>query len=623
MAVLDCYAGKILFVDLTTWKIEEAYPPEEIYREFIGGTGLGARILYEHIKPKADPLGPDNMLGFVTGPLTATPIPGSGRFTVVTKSPVTGGWADSNSGGYLGPELKWAGYDGVFISGVSPKPAYLLVSNGEAELKDASHLWGKDTCETDDMIQKELGKPVARVACIGPAGEACSLMAGIVVEKGRIAARAGVGAVMGSKKLKAVVVRGNKGNITVSDQEKYKSVRASYIKKIKDSDFHKGLSAFGTGAGTSFLVSIGNCPVKNWTEFGTESMPTCTNLDSPNMEKYKLDSYGCQGCFLKCGAIVQVKDGPFATKGELHRPEYETLAALGTMCYNDNVEAVIRANEICNLYGIDTMSVGNAIAFAMECYEKGLIDKTDTDGIELTWGNPEALVILTEKIAKREGFGAVLADGSAFAAKRIGKGSEELAMHVGGHRIPYHDPRNLPARGTSYIADSQPACHSDTNGTDLLERGEDIDSNPIMRSPKLEYYGDYDKKGQMYAVGAAYFQLFSSAGLCSLYNSLVPIEVPDLISSVTGWDFDWDEGIKAGYRILTLRQSFNVREGLLPDNFKLPKRLNTPHTVGAGTGVKVDFDVLKNNYFKAMGWDIQSGKPSQEKLAELGLASLM
>ncbi|GAG86869.1 unnamed protein product, partial [marine sediment metagenome] len=243
---------------------------------------LGVRILYEHIKPKADPLGPENILGFVTGPLTATPTPGSGRYMVVTESPLTGAWAEANSGGFWGPELKWAGYDGIFISGASPKPVYLLISEGKAEIRDASHLWGKDANETDDMLHQELGEPKVKIACIGPAGEACSLISGIVNERGRIAARSGVGAVMGSKRLKAVVVRGDKKKISVAEPEKFKSARADYSKKLKNSKFQQGLTAAGTGGGLSFLVSIGDCPIKNWNLYGTEAMPTCTNLDAAN-----------------------------------------------------------------------------------------------------------------------------------------------------------------------------------------------------------------------------------------------------------------------------------------------------------------------------------------------------
>jgi len=616
------YAGRILFADLTTGTIKKEAPSDSVYRDFIGGTGLGIRMLYEHMKPKADPLGPENILGFVTGPLTATPTPGSGRFTVVTKSPLTGAWADANAGGFWGPELKWAGYDGVFISGASPKPVYLFISGDKVEIRDASHLWGKDANETDDILQRELGKPQARVACIGPAGEACSLISGIVNERGRIAARSGVGAVMGSKRLKAVVVRGDKKKIAVAEPEKLKSVREVFTKKLKNSQFHQGLTAAGTGGGTSFLLSIGDCPTKNWNATGTESMPTAANLDSANMDKYKLKSYGCHACPVRCGAIIQAKEGPFATNGEVHRPEYETLAALGTLCLNDNVESVIRANEICNLYGLDTMAVGNVIAFAMECYENGLIDKRDSDGIELTWGNAEAVVSLAEKIAKREGFGAVLADGVEKAAERIGKGAEKYAIHVHGHRLPYHDPRNSPSKGTIYMADAQPAAHMDTEGTGLLEQGIALGSDPLLQPIKLEVYGDYNSKGPTYATGAAYYQLLSSAGLCTLYTVAFAVPVVELIAPVTGWDFSWEEGLKAGRRILTLRQAFNSREGLSPAEFKLPERVTAPQAVGPAAGAKVNFNALKKGYFEAMGWDIKSGKPYRQTLIEMGLDQL-
>jgi aldehyde:ferredoxin oxidoreductase len=337
-------------------------------------------------------------------------------------------------------------------------------------------------------------------------------------------------------------------------------------------------------------------------------MPTATNLDSANMDKYKLKSYGCHTCPVRCGAIIQAKEGPFATNGEVHRPEYETLAALGTLCLNDNVESVIRANEICNLYGLDTMAVGNVIAFAMECYEN--------------WGNAKAVVSLAEKIAKREGFGAVLADGVEKAAERIGKGAEKYAMHVHGHRLPYHDPRNNPSKGTIYMADAQPAAHMDTEGTGLLEQGIALGSDPLLQPTKLEVYGDYSSKGPMYATGAAYYQLLSSAGLCSLYTVAFAVPVVELIAPVTGWDFSWEEGLEAGRRILTLRQAFNAREGLSPAEFKLPERVTVPQSVGPAAGAKVDFNALKKGYFKAMGWDIKSGKPYRQTLIEMGLDQL-
>ena len=367
------YAGKILFVDLTAGSLAEEEPDESFYRSCIGGVGMGARLLLERTNPGIDPLGPENMLGFSAGPLTATGVYGSGRYMVTTKSPLTGGWADSNAGGTWGPVLKNAGYDGVFVVGAAERPVVLVIDDGQARLLEADALWGKDTYETDDALQVQLGDPGSwTINCIGPSGEQCSLLAGIVNEKGRIAARSGVGAVMGSKKLKAIALRAKKGaRIPVADKEGLRVVQKQYGELIKNSGFLKGLTAAGTGGGVSFLVSIGDCPTDNWTATGTEAMPTCSNLDTPAMDVYKLKAYGCNACPVRCGALLRIDEGRYASQDETHRPEYETLAALGTLCRNDSAEAVIRANEICNRYGIDTIGVGSVIAFATECYERG------------------------------------------------------------------------------------------------------------------------------------------------------------------------------------------------------------------------------------------------------------
>jgi aldehyde:ferredoxin oxidoreductase len=620
---MNGYAGKVLFVDLTKGTIKEEAIPEKIYRDFVGGYGLGIRLLYERMKPKVDPLGPDNILGFVVGPCTGTTTPGSGRYGVVTKSPMTGTWTESNSGGTFGPDFKTSGFDGIFFSGISAKPVYLLVKDGKAILKDASSVWGKDTYETDDILHKELGDDKIKIACIGPSGETKSLMAGIVNEKGRIAARSGVGAVMGSKRLKAVAVKGGFQKVAIGNPDKLKAVREQYLADIKNSDMKKGLTALGTGGGVSFLVSIGDSPVKNWQLAGLDAMPTANKLDSVNMNKYKIDSYGCFACPVRCGALLVQKDGPFAIPEEMHRPEYETLAALGNLCLNDNLESVIKATDICNRYGIDTISAGGAIAFAMECYDRGLITKKDTGGLELTWGNAEAVVALTDMIAKRQGFGAVLADGVGKAAEKIGKGSEEYAMAVRGRSLPYHDPRNAPAMGTVYISDANPANHNDAHGLCVLEAGGSMGANPAFQVPKYTPYSDYDKKGPAYAVGAEYHQLLDSAGLCALYylNSPAP-PVAELIAGITGWNFEWPEALKTSRRILTLRQAFNAREGITPDKVELPKRFKQPHTVGPATGVKIDFEALRDGYFKTMGWDPKTGIPSKQALVDLGLDQL-
>jgi aldehyde:ferredoxin oxidoreductase len=618
------YAGKVLFVDLGKSSIEEEILSEKVCRDFIGGYGLGIRVLYEQMKAGVDPLGADSMLGFVVGALTATSVPGSGRYGVVTKSPLTGAWSESNAGGTFGPEMKTAGYDAIFFKGTSLKPVYLLVKDGKAELKDASRTWGKETYETEDILHEEIGDTKIKIACIGPAGEAKSLLAGIVSEKGRIAARGGAGAVMGSKRLKAVAIKGGAKRIGIANRKRLNELKERYLAVIKASDFAKGLGAAGTGGALSFLVSIGDSPVKNWKWTGLKSMPTVANLDSGNMDKYKRGGYACHACPIRCGAIITQNEGRFAIPSEMHRPEYESLTALGSLLLNDNLEAVIKANDICNRYAIDTISTGTAIAFAMECYENSLITMQDTDGLDLTWGNADAIVALTEKIAKREGFGAILADGPNVAAERIGKDSGKYAMSIRGKGLPFHDPRMSPAGGTAFISDANPCHHMNSQITGMLENGVSIGSDPALTVPKMNLFSDFDKKGQIYAIGAAYHQLLDSAGMCALYTvNTPPPELAEMISQVTGWDFGWEEALKAGRRILTLRQAFNAREGLTPDQVDLPKRIKEePLVTEGGTQPKIDFQALKEGYFKAMGWDIKTGVPSWETLNDLGLADL-
>ena len=622
--MLGGYAGKILFVDLSKGSINEEPLPEKVCREFVGGYGLGIRVLYEKMKAGVAPLGEENMLGIVTGVLTATSVPGSGRYGVVTKSPLTGAWSESNAGGTFGPELKTAGYDAIFFSGISPKPVYLLIRNGKAELRNASDLWGKDTYETEKCIQIETGDNRLKVACIGPAGEAKSLLAGIVSERGRIAARGGAGAVMGSKNLKAIAVRGGTRKMGIAHRDRLKETQAQFLSVIKASDFAKGLTAAGTGSALSFLVSIGDSPVKNWQLTGTDSMPTASKLDSTNMDKYKKSVYACQACPIRCGAIIEQREGPFAIPDEMHRPEYESITALGSLLMNDNLEAVIKANDICNRYGIDTISTGTAIAFAMECYENGLITKENTDGLELTWGSADVIVALTEKIAKREGFGAVLADGPTIAAERVGKGSEKYAVAVRGKGLPFHDPRMSPAGGSAFIADANPGHHMNSQVTGMLENGVPIGSDPALQAPKMNPFADFDKKGPIYAIGFAYHQLLDDAGMCALYTvNTTPPELAEMISDVTGWDFGWEEALKAGRRVLTLRQAFNAREGITPDQFDLPKRIKEEQLpIKSGAPPKIDYQALKAGFFDAMGWDIKTGLPSEKTLADLDLATL-
>jgi aldehyde:ferredoxin oxidoreductase len=608
MTIPSCYAGKVLHVDLTEGRLWDEVLTGDVYREFVGGNGLGIRVLYEKMGAGVDALGPENILGFVTGCLTGTLAPGSGRHMLVTKSPLTGTWAESNSGGTFGPELKTAGYDAVFFRGISPKPVYLLVRGGKAELKDAVHLWGKDAYETQDTLLQSLGAQRVKISCIGPAGEAGSLLAGVVSERGRMAARNGVGAVMGSKKLKAVAVAGGVHPIAPSNPAKFNQALQQFLALLSTNEYAKELASGGTGSNISFLVSIGDAPLKNWRMSGLAALPTVTNLDGGNMDKYKVSSFGCFACPISCGAIIRQANGPFAIKDQMHRPEQQTLAALGGMLMNDNLEAVIKANDICNRYGIDTMGVGGTIAMAMECYEKGLISREDTDGIDLTWGNAEAIVAMVEKVARREGFGALLADGSQKAAERIGKGAEKYAVAIRGKSLAFHDPRMSPALGAANIADANPAHHMDSQITGMISEGAAIGSDPALQVSK-------DNPFSAYVIGSGYHQLLNAAGLCSLYTvATAPPPIAELIEGACGWDFGWDQAMAAGRRILTLRQAFNAREGLTPDQFELPKRI--------ASTAKVDFTALRNGYFAEMGWDLKTGKPSKKSLADLGLTEL-
>jgi len=610
------YTGKVLVVDLTLAKVKEEQLKEELYRDFIGGVGLGVRLLYERQPGKVDPLGEENILGFMPGLLGGTAVPGSSRLTVVSKSPLTGGWGDASVGGYIAPEIKQAGYDGILVQGISPRPVYLLLYQGKAELRDAFHLWGRDTIETQEILRKEIGDRRLRVICIGPAGEAQSLISAIMSEgrEGRAAARSGLGAVMGSKRLKAIAVRGQ-NVIPVADSAQVSKLRRQFVNGVKETEtlFIKALKTGGTAGYTHPFVTAGATPFKNWSLIGAESMPAYEPFDD-RINKYVVRRSACAGCPIGCSATLKSEE----IGGEYDRPEYETVAAFGPMCLNNDVATVINANDICNHYGIDTISTGNVIAFAMECYERGIITKQDTDGIELTWGNGQAIVAMVEMVAKREGFGAILADGVKRAAERIGRGAEEWAIHVGGQELGYHDPRQIPSRGTAYICDPTPGRHTTFLVARLLEAGPLPGPYPEFWKPRVEYR-DYGHKSVIYNRCATYEQVLASAGMCKFLIFQPGLRLIEFISAVTGWDFSLAETQVTGERIQTMRQLFNIREGIDPKHFRLPQRVSQPATMGPYKDAPLDFDLLRRQYYEAMGWDVDTGYPKKAKLDELGL----
>ncbi len=602
------YMGKVLLVDLSSGKLSDDALDDDLRRDFIGGYGLGARFLFSRQPGGVDPLGPENTLGFLTGPLTGTPALSGSRYVVVGKSPLTGGWADANSGGYFGPHLKFAGYDGVFFSGASERPVYLHIDNGQAQLKDAGHLWGKDSFETEDALRAELGKDV-EIACIGQAGEKLSLISGVMNNKGRAAGRSGVGAIMGSKKLKAIAVSG-RIPVPLANEALAKELRAKYMAEL--GPISLPLKDFGTPAFTKDSADSGDSPVKNWGGVGVVDFPDATPLDGDHVIALQSKKYACYKCPIGCGGHMKAGSGEYAWEAGAHKPEYETLSMFGSNCLNNNLASIIKANDICNRAGLDTISAGASIAFAIECFENGLISVSDTDGLEMTWGNHKSIVAMTEKLARREGFGDILADGVKVAAAKIGKGAGQYAIHIQGQELPAHDPKFGYHYSTIYRLDATPGRH-----TQFAEQ---------MAPPGLLPAFDaksFSGRGAAHRIGSNFIHVINSTGLCFfMYVSLPTAEaITGFLSAVTGWDVTTDELVKTGERISNIRHSFNLREGLNPVAFDVPARSlgKPPQTEGPLAGVNVDEDVMVSDVLREMDWDAKTAKPSRAKLAELGL----
>ncbi|MFC1988786.1 aldehyde ferredoxin oxidoreductase family protein [Chloroflexota bacterium] len=602
------YVGKSLWVDLAKGELKEEVLDEKLCREFIGGYGIGARLIFSRQKAGVDPLGPDNIFGIVTGPLTGTPTLSGSRYTIVGKSPLTGTWGDANSGGDFGPGLKFAGYDAVFFTGIAEKPVYLFIEEGRPYLKDAAHLWGKDTNDTDDIIRGELGEKV-KVLAIGPSGENLSLIACPINNKGRAPGRSGFGAVMGSKRLKAVAVSGNM-EIPLADKKGADEARSKYLKELNE-PLSNLFRDYGTPGVTVDMGGNGDSPVKNWGGVGITDFPDITPIGGDNVIARQRRPYACWHCPLGCGGIMKAGEEYSYAEGT-HKPEYETLAAFGTMCLNNNVESVIKANDICNRYGLDTISTGCTVAFAIECYENGLITKEDTGGIELTWGNHAAIIDITEQLAKRQGFGAILADGVKVAAERIGKGSEKYAVHIQGQEVPMHDPKYAYSLAPTYKLDPTPARHM--QGSGFADSG-----LPMPTFDQKSFSG----RGEAHKIGSNFTHIANCAGMCLFMYMCIPAAeaIVEFMRNVTGWDVTLDELLKTGERIANLRQAFNIREGLNPIEFKVPDRvLGRPaQTEGPLAGVTIDEDTMEKEYMAALDWDAKTAKPSKKKLLELGL----
>jgi len=605
------YMSRILFVDLTRGVCQEETLNEELCRDFMGGYGIGARILYERMKPRVDPLGPDNMLGFMTGPLTGTPTLCSGRFVVIGKSPLTGTWGDTNCGGDFGPCLKFAGFDGVFFSGTASSPVYLYIENGKPELRDATQLWGKDCLETEDVLKNIHGKDTS-VVCIGPSGEKLSLIAAIINEKGRAAGRVGLGAVMGAKKLKALAVKGNL-KVPMADEAKANQLRREWATQLKG--MGETFRDYGTCGITEASAMSGDSPVKNWAGAGyIHFFANAKHISDDAVIAEQERKYGCWQCTIRCGGHMKAKPGRASV---CHKPEYETLCMAGTLCLNDDLESIIHFNDICNAYGIDTISAGSAIAFAIECYENGILTKDDV-GVEMRWGDGGAVVALIKKIVKREGIGDVLADGIMRAAAKIGKGSEQFAVHVQGQEIPAHDPRFIPALAVTYRMDATPGRH--TQGGRAWIMG--VDFLTDERSNKY----DYTNTGELQKQATNMVHIVNSSGICLFAYLSYPAQfIPDFLTAVTGSEYTLDSCLNVGERIANIRHLFNLREGLNPLKYFFNPRAvgRPPLKEGPVANVTLDDDSMIKDYLKAMDWDLTTTKPSAKKLQELGLSQLV
>jgi aldehyde:ferredoxin oxidoreductase len=611
------YNGKILRVDLTENKTWVEEKDDLFYRTYWGGRGLVAYYLLTEAPPGADPLGPENVLVFAAGPLTGAPMAGAGRNSVGAKSPLTGGYGDAEGGGFFGAELKRAGFDAIVVKGRSEKPVYLSIRDGEAELRDASHLRGKTTLEVEDSIKAELGDKLVRISQCGPAGENMVSYACVVNDLTHFAGRSGIGAVMGSKNLRAVAVRG-KGQVPLADLGKVRELAKWMVENAPR--LSAGLTDTGTAGGTVGLSVAGGLPTRNFQEGSFEG---AEKISGQTMRDTILaDRDTCYACPIRCKRVVKA-ESPHKVDPRLGGPEYETIGSLGSSLAIDDLVAVAKGNELCNAYGLDTISTGVSIAFAMECFEKGLITLEDTGGIEMRFGNAEAMLKSIELIKSREGFGDFLALGVREMAKRLGREAEEIAMHVRGQEIPMHEPRLKYALGIGYALSPTGAdhCHNmhDT-GFQRADSGSMNDLRSLGILNPLPFDDLSPEKMHMYWI-VTNLRVFANIGVICSFVPWTPIQLEDLVRGVTGWNTTAAEILTAAERANTLARIFNIREGLDVSLEKLPKRFFEPFFDGPLAGKAANpeaWQEAKLSAYRLAGWT-EKGVPTRECLARLGI----
>ncbi len=601
---------RILRVNLTTKKVTKEDVDPKIARDYLGGRGWAIHYLYKEMDPMADALSPENMLIFATGPLTATPAPTGNRYMVVTKSPLTGALAHSNSGGEFPTWMKRTGFDMFIFEGKSPEPVYVLVNEDQVEVRSAAHVWGKDAHETTDILKAETSSE-ARVACIGQAGENLALMAAIMNDKHRAAARSGVGAVMGSKNLKAVVAMGNK-NPPLHDPEGMRTLSVSTSKEV-GADVKKGsnMRIYGTSYVPQVTNTLGILPTRNFLQGTFEHV---NNIDGDALkDQYLIRHTPCYRCPLSCGRLTEVPDGPYKGKGE--GPEYETISSLGTGCGVSNLAALVKANYLCNEYGMDTITTGMTIAVAMEMYEKGYLSE-EIIGMPLKFGDHDAMIAMIKLMAYREGFGNDLAQGSFRLAEKYGH--PELAVTTRKQEFPGYDPRGSQGMGLLYATSNKGASHMEGDVAYEEVFGVPVKENPLTTDGKPELVRHFENS----------FALMDSSGLCVFvairyaFNKdrmILPLRVTEMMNLTTGAEYSPEEVMIAADRVYTLERMFLIKAGSGPEFDTLPHRmLHEPLPDGPAKGMVVELDKMLPEFYKLRGWD-EKGYPTKEKLQELGL----
>ena len=627
------YTGKILHVNLTTSEITVEEPEEQFYRTYMGGSAMGMYYVLKETPAGAEALSPENVLALCTGVVTGTPISGQSRLTSVAKSPLTGCIGDAQGGGYFPAEMKFSGFDAVIIKGKSPKPVYLWMHHGEAELRDASHLWGMTTGDAEDKLKEELEDKRIEVLQIGPAGENLVRFAALISMSNRANGRTGMGAVMGSKNLKAVVVRG-KQKPTIANPEKFKELQKLAKTNLEPTgmdDFGK----YGTPDVCSPQNKSGGLPTYNFNSGTFEKHEeingkTLYNEHLRGHEKDEQNRFGrdtCFSCSIKCKRVSQIDEGPFKTDAKYGGPEYETLATFGSYCGISNMDAIIHANALCNMYGMDTISCGATISWAMECWAEGKITAEDTGGIELEYGSAEAMVKMTEMIAKQEGFGKILAEGSQKASEIIGRGTEDYLITSKGQEAPAHMPQVKRSLSVIYAANPFGADHESSEHDPAYkaypERMEQIGlTNPQERLALNEEMMRFAMVTQHLssAVDSLSVCAFIFGASFQLYDANQLVEV---VNAVTGWDTDMTEILAVGERRLNMLRAFNSREGIGRESDTLPKKMfKRPLEGGRSDGYSIDekeWESALEDYYRLCDWDVMTGHPSLKKMESLGL----